>query len=292
MLSKIGDRAVLGLPKEPQPQKQINERGWGFLKFGWVLRPFFGSHFWPLFIVLRLILGVIFVTLFRSFRSWASLGRSSVFEGPPMRNASFLGGQASQKTSKKGVPKGVQKWTPKKTRTSHFWGLLFGTFFGLLGLPWGTLLLSCRLLAPGAQKGRPKSSLREAKSLPRAARERPREAQGRPRGSQKCPRRARERPKRAPDRPRGAQDRPKRDQERPRQAKRAPKRDQVSPRKLKRAPKRDQERKKSDNRYPKETQRDQVGRHERPKERHRREIKRRVPKEAQTQERQETQAKS
>ena len=149
-------------------------------------------------------------------------------------------------------------------------GVGFGTFFGLLGLPWGTLLLSCGLLAPGAQKGRPKSSLREAKSCPRAAQERPREAQGRPRGSQKCPRRARERPKRAPERPREAQDRPKRDQERPRQAKRAPKRDQESPRPPKRAPKRDQESKKSENRYPNETQKDQVGRHERPKGTHKR----------------------
>ena len=203
-----------------------------------------------------------------------------------------FGGRGVQEPLKKCVPKGVQKWTPKKTRTSHFWGPLFGTFFSLLGLPWGTLLLSCGLLAPGAQKGRPKSSLREAKSCPRAAQERPREAQGRPRGSQKCPRRARERPKRAPERPREAQDRPKRDQERPRQAKRAPKRDQESPRQPKRAPKRDQDRKKRENRYPNETQKDQVGRHERPKGTHKREIKKRVPREAQTQERQEPQAKS
>ncbi len=207
------------------------------------MRPFFGSHFWNrFFTVFRTLLGVIFVTCLSFFRSWASLGRSSDFEGRPMRNASFLG-RGDQETIKKGVPKGVQKWTPKKTRKSHFLGPLFGTVFGLLGLPWGTLLLSCCLLAPGAQKGRPKSSLREAKSCPRAAQERPREAQGRPRGSQKCPRRARERPKRAPERPREAQDRPKRDQERPRQAKRAPKRDQESPRQLKRAPKRDEERK-------------------------------------------------
>ena len=209
-----------------------------------------------------------------------------------MRNASFWGGRGVQETIKKGVPKGVQKWTPEKTRNSNFWGVGFGTFLGLLGLPWATLLLSCGLLAPGAQKGRPKSSLREAKSLPRAAREKPREAQERPRGSQKCPRRARERPKRAPERPREAQDRPKRDQERPRQAKRAPKRDQESQRQPKRAPKRDQERKKSGNRYPKDTQRDHQGRHERPEGKHKREIKKRVPREAQTQERQETQAKS
>lgn len=179
---------------------------------------------------------------------------------------------------------------PRKQKS--LFGGRFRRLFCLLGPSWGTLLLSCRLLAQRAQKGRPKSSLREAKSCPRAAQERPREAQGRPRGSQKCPRRARERPKRAPERPREAQDRPKRDQERPRQAKRAPKIDQESPRQLKRAPKRDQERKKSENSYPNETHKDHVGRHERPKGARKRDIKKRVPREAQTRERQETQAKS
>ncbi len=139
------------------------------------------------------------------------------------------------------VPKGVQKWTLEKARTMHFWGFLFDIFFGLLGLPCGTLLLSCGLLAPGVQRGRPKSSLREAKSSPRATQERPREAQESPRGSQKCFRRARERPKRGQESVKEPQDRPKRDQERKRQAKKAPKRNQESQRQAKKAPKRNHE---------------------------------------------------
>ncbi len=194
-------------------------KGAVFFYVGYVLRPFVGSHFWnKLFTVFGPILGVMFVTLLSFFRSWASLGRSSVFEGLPMRNASLLGARRPR-NHEKGSPEGGPKMDPKKDTKQSLFGVGFGTVFGLLGLPWGTLLLSCCLLAPGAQKGRPKSSLREAKSCPRAAQERPREAQGRPRGSQKCPRRARGRPKRAPERPREAQDRPKRDQDRPRQAK-------------------------------------------------------------------------
>ena len=141
------------------------------------MRPFFGSHFWNHFFrVLGPLLGVIFVTFFCFFRSWTSLGRSSVFEGPPMQNASLLGARRAG-NHKKGCPEGGPKMDTKKTRKSHFWGVGFGTFFGLLGLPWGTLLPSCCLLALGAQKRRPKSSLREAKSYPRAAQDRPRRGQ-------------------------------------------------------------------------------------------------------------------
>ncbi len=40
-------RAALGLPKEPQPQKKLNEmNGAGFLYFGYVLRTL-GEMLWP-----------------------------------------------------------------------------------------------------------------------------------------------------------------------------------------------------------------------------------------------------
>ena len=208
MLSKMWEEQCWAFRRSPNPKK-ISKKGAGDFLF-WLgvaslFRVPFLEHFFYSF-------GTTFGGRFRDFfKLIFALGRRLVeaafLKELPCKMRVFWG-RGVQETIRKGVPKGVQKWTPKNTRKSHFLGVGVGTFFGLLGLPWGTLLLSCGLLAPGAQKGRPKSSLREAKSCPRAAQERPREAQGRPRGSQKCPRRARERPKRAPERPREAQDRP------------------------------------------------------------------------------------
>ena len=178
----------------------------------------FRSHFWnTVFTVLGPIFGVIFVTFFSFFRSWASLGRSSVFEGPPMRNANFLGARRPR-NHQKGCPEGGPKMDPQKYTNNALFGVGFGTFFGLLGLPWGTLLLSCGLLAPGAQKGRPKSSLREAKSCPRA----PKRGKERPRGGQEGAKSAPGEPERGPREPQRGQERhktgpreTKRGQERP-----------------------------------------------------------------------------
>ena len=48
-LFKDVGRAVLGLPKEPQPQKTFNERGWGFLGLAMSCVPFSGPIFGTLF---------------------------------------------------------------------------------------------------------------------------------------------------------------------------------------------------------------------------------------------------
>ncbi len=43
-------RAVLGLPKEPQPPKKNNERGWGFLSLAGCCVPFSGPSFGTVFL--------------------------------------------------------------------------------------------------------------------------------------------------------------------------------------------------------------------------------------------------
>ena len=213
------------------------------------MRPFFGSHFWgPFLTVFRPILGVIFVTFSGFFRSWGRVGGSSVFEGPPKQNRSFWGARRPRKPPK-GSPKGGPKTDPEKyTKKSVFGGPFWhprGPLGRLLGLSWGTLLLPCRFLALGAQKGRPRSSPRVPKSPPRAAQERPRGAHERPRGHQESQREAQDSPREHQDRPKRAQESPKRAQEGPRQGKRAPK-----------ETKRGQKSKKRD---PKETQRNEEG---------------------------------
>ena len=238
-----------------------------------MLRPFFGSHFWdPFLTVFRPILGVIFVTFSGFFRSWGRVGGSSVFEGPPKQNRSFWGARRPRKPPK-GSPKGGPKTDPEKyTKKSVFGGPFWhprGPLGRLLGLSWGTLLLPCRFLALGAQKGRPRSSPRVPKRPPRAAQERPREAQERPRGHQESQREAQDSPREPQDRPKRAQERPKRAQEGPRQAKRAP-----------RETKRGQKSKKRD---PKETQRNEEGDTRGQRGGHKREIKKRVARESPSQ---------
>ena len=61
-------RAVLGLPKEPQPQKKFNERGCCFFILAGCCVPFSGPIFGTLvFTVLGPVLGVIFMTFLSFF---------------------------------------------------------------------------------------------------------------------------------------------------------------------------------------------------------------------------------
>ena len=106
----------------------------------------------------------------------------------PCEISGFVG-RGVQETLRKGVPKGSKNGPRKRHEQVTFWGL-FGIIFWflgrLLGLSWGTLLLSCRLLAPEAHKGRPKGGQERPKRRPREPKRGPRGAQVRPRESQKC----------------------------------------------------------------------------------------------------------
>ena len=73
-------RAVLGFPKEVQGPPKNNERGWGFLILAMSCVPFLGPIKGTFVLtVVGSILGIIFVFFVSFVRSWASLGRSSVF---------------------------------------------------------------------------------------------------------------------------------------------------------------------------------------------------------------------
>ena len=196
----------------------------------------------------------------------------AAFLKDPKQNRSFWVARRPRKPPK-GSPKGGPKTDPEKyTKKSVFGGPFWhprGPLGRLLGLSWGTLLLPCRFLALGAQKGRPRSSPRVPKRPPRAAQERPREAQERPRGHQESQREAQDSPREHQDRPKRAQESPKRAQEGPRQGKRAPK-----------ETKRGQKSKKRD---PKETQRNEEGDTRGQRGGHKREIKKRVARESPSQ---------
>ena len=158
------------------------------------MRPFFGSHFWnPFFTVLGPILGVIFVTFLSFFRSWAPLGRSSVFEGPPMQNASFLGARRPR-NHQKGWPEGGPKMDPKKDTNKTLFGGRFLHLFWSLGPPLGHFVALLWPLGPRGPK-------REVQERPRAAHELPKgleEFQERTGGSQESPGEFQNRPKSAP----------------------------------------------------------------------------------------------
>ncbi len=122
--------------------------------------PTFGTHF---FTVFGTTLGVMFVTCLSFFRSWASLGRSSVFEGPPMRNASFLGARRPR-NHQKGCPEGGFKNGPQKRHEQSLFGGRFLHLFWSLGPPLGHFVA---ILLPLGSRG-PK---REAQEQPKGGQE-------------------------------------------------------------------------------------------------------------------------
>ena len=137
-----------------------------------------------------------------------------------MRNRSFCGARRARNAPKES-PKGVQKRTPQKTRTSHFLGVRFGSFFGSLDASWAYLgALCCYLVASWPQrptKGGPREVKRGSRGTQEPPKRGPRAAQE-SRGESKMFRRAKERPKRAADSPKRAQDRPREFQREPKTA--------------------------------------------------------------------------
>ena len=155
----------------------------------------------------------MFATFSAFVRSWRRPGGSSVFVGPPKRNPSF-GETKRPRNPPKGSPEKGPKTGPEKNTKKQLFGTPFWLPWEPLGrlfaLSWTTFLLSCRLLAQGAQKGRSKRRQREAKTPSRDPPEPPNRDQDRPREHRESPGRAKERPKRGQDSPREPKDRPKR----------------------------------------------------------------------------------
>ena len=152
------------------------------------------------------------------FALGGDLGEATFLKDLPSEIADFKG-PGVQEPFRKGVPKRVQKRTPKKTRNLHFLGDHFGSLGGLLGDFWGCLGAPCRCLAASwakrVEKGRPraaqespkehwidqKSSPREAQQGqegPRETPRSPREAQEAPKGGPKDSQRVRRSPRKHP----------------------------------------------------------------------------------------------
>ena len=123
------------------------------------------------------------------------------------------------------VPKGVQKWTLKKTRNLHFYVFFLASFL----VSWASLVaLCCSLVAswpPGSKEGaqeQRQGGQEPPKSRPGEAKRGPRE----PKGEPKVFRRARERPKREHQ---SVQESQGETQERPRERQRVPRQAQERP---------------------------------------------------------------
>ena len=71
----------------------------------------------------------------RFFALGRELAEAAFLKDLPSKIVVF-GGPGVQESLLKAAPKGIQKRTPKKTRKSHFWGVGFGVFLGLLGASW------------------------------------------------------------------------------------------------------------------------------------------------------------
>ena len=144
----------------------------------------FGTNFWG-----------HFRYLFSFFRSWASLGRSSVFEGPPMQNASFLGARRPRK-HKKRCPEGGPKMDLKTDTKKSLFGGRFWHLFWSLGPPLGHFVALLWPLGPRGPRReaqeQPKGGQELPKSRPREAKRGPGEAKREPKVPQESQREVQE----------------------------------------------------------------------------------------------------
>ena len=202
------------------------------------------------------------------FRYCGRLGGSSVFEGPPKRNASFLGARRPRKPPK-GSPKGGPKTDPEKYTNKSVLG---GRFWHQV---WKSRALFTHLVTILSPLG-PRGPKREAQDQPKSAQETPKSCPREPKRGPREAKRALGEPKRGPRQPQRAPREPKRAQERLKRA-------QEGPRQAKRAPKETKRGQKSKKRDPKETQRNEEGDTRGQRGGHKREIKKRVARESPSQ---------
>ena len=103
-----------------------------------------------------------FVTFSVFFALGGDLGEAAFLKDLPSKIADFKG-PGVQEPFRKGVPKRVQKRTPKKTRNLHFWG----TFLAPLGVSWATFGAVLGHLVAAWPPFGPRGSKRDAQEQPK-----------------------------------------------------------------------------------------------------------------------------
>jgi hypothetical protein len=121
------------------------------------------SHFRaPFFVVFRKFWNPFSLLFLSFFALGGDLGEAAFLKDFPSKIADFKG-PGVQEPFRKGVPKRVQKRTPKKTRTLHF----RGTILASLGVSWATFgAVLGHLVAAWPPLG-PRGSKRDAQKQPK-----------------------------------------------------------------------------------------------------------------------------